>query len=66
MTGASRVAMGTELQSLFSNKAGLARRVQELSMGVQDPLWHMPLYRPYAKHLKSSLADLRNTGSAGR
>lgn len=43
LTGASRVAFGTELQSVFSNKAGLARRLQDLSWEIDDPLWSMPL-----------------------
>ncbi len=42
------------------------RRLQELSWGIADPVWQMPLYQGYRKHLKSGLADMRNTGAGGR
>ena len=42
------------------------RRLQELSWAIADPVWQMPLYQGYRKHLKSNLADMRNTGAGGR
>jgi leucyl aminopeptidase len=58
--------MGLEVPAFFSNKKGLASRLQELSWTIEDPLWQLPLYQGYRKHLKSNLADMRNTGAGGR
>src|SRR3546814_12219528 len=29
-----------------------------------DPLWRLPLWQPYQRYLKSSVADLANSGSS--
>ena len=65
LTGAARVAVGMEMSAIWSNKEGLGRRLQDVSWAVNDPCWMMPLYKGYKKHLKSNLADMRNTGSGG-
>lgn len=60
LTGAARVALGTDLPPLFSNDPGLARLLQDEGDCVQDPLWTMPLYAPYDAMLNSPIADLNN------
>ncbi|KAM3569355.1 hypothetical protein VYU27_008544, partial [Nannochloropsis oceanica] len=65
LTGAARVAVGTEMSAIWSNKEALGRRLQDISWEINDPCWMMPLYAGYRKHLKSNLADLRNTGNGG-
>lgn len=60
LTGASRVALGAEIPSLFSNDDALAKELEVHAKKQEDPVWHMPLYKPYAKMLKSSIADIRN------
>ncbi len=62
LTGAARVAMGTELTPLFSNHIEVARAIQDAGDEVEDPMWTMPLYQPYRKLIKSPIADLNNTG----
>lgn len=62
LTGASRVALGTDVPSVFSTRAELARHLQDLSTTVADPVWHLPLHEPYREQLKSSVADLKNVG----
>jgi leucyl aminopeptidase len=62
LTGAARVAMGTELTPLFSNHIDVARAIQEAGEEVEDPMWTMPLYQPYRKLIESPIADLNNTG----
>ncbi len=61
LTGAARVAMGTELTPLFSNHIEIARAIQEAGDEVEDPMWTMPLYQPYRKLIESPIADLNNT-----
>ena len=62
LTGAARIAMGTELTPLFSNHLEVARAIQDAGEEVEDPMWTMPLYQPYRKLIESPIADLNNIG----
>ena len=62
LTGAARIAMGTELTPLFSNHIEVARAIQDAGDEVEDPMWAMPLYQPYRKLIESPIADLNNSG----
>jgi len=62
LTGAARIAMGTELTPLFSNHLEVAHAIQEAGEEVEDPMWTMPLYQPYRKLIESPIADLNNSG----
>lgn len=64
LTGAARIALGTELPALFSNNLDIANKLLSCANQINDPLWLMPLHRPYEKHLKSSVADLSSTGKS--
>ncbi len=46
LTGAARVALGPELPPLYSTYPELARELVAIGPGVEDPLWHMPLWSP--------------------
>jgi leucyl aminopeptidase len=63
LTGAARVALGTDLPPVFSNDITIAHEITAAGEMVEDPLWVMPLYQPYKKLLKSPIADLNNIGS---
>ncbi|MDQ2069224.1 leucyl aminopeptidase family protein [Natronospira bacteriovora] len=63
LTGAARIALGEDLPPLYGRDAISARGIQDLSFAVEDPLWHMPLYRPYKRQIQPALADLSNTGT---
>ncbi len=62
LTGAARVALGTELPALFSNNDDVAHEVVRLSNNVNDPVWRMPLFSTYRDSLNSSIADINNAG----
>jgi leucyl aminopeptidase len=62
LTGAARIAVGTELPALFTNQDTLAHELMAVGRAVQDPLWHMPLYDLYADGLKSKIADTNSVG----
>ncbi|WP_174273847.1 leucyl aminopeptidase family protein [Sphingomonas bacterium] len=65
LTGAARVALGPELPALFSNDDALAAELIAAGDRVGDPMWRLPLWKPYAEMLKSELADINNAGSGG-
>jgi leucyl aminopeptidase len=64
LTGAARVALGPDLPALFSNRDDIAESLLETGRATQDPLWRMPLWRPYLTMLDSYLADLANSGAS--
>jgi leucyl aminopeptidase len=64
LTGAARTALGPELPALFSQDEALAADLLRAGEGVQDPLWRLPLWRPYRKLLKSSIADINNVSDS--
>jgi leucyl aminopeptidase len=60
LTGAARTALGPELPALFANDDALAAELLEHGEREADPMWRLPLWRPYAGRLKSGVADLNN------
>jgi len=61
LTGAARVAVGTEISAVFSNDDALVTGLLEAGVEHADPLWRMPLYEGYGSLLDSSVADLVNS-----
>lgn len=61
LTGACRVALGTELPGFFSNDDNLAYELFQMSKLVKDPIWQLPLHAPYQSMLKSEIADTLNS-----
>jgi leucyl aminopeptidase len=64
LTGAARVALGPELPALFANRDEVANALLEAAQATHDPLWRLPLWRPYLAMLESQLADLANAGAS--
>jgi leucyl aminopeptidase len=62
LTGAARVALGPDLPALFGNDEATAAAVLAAGRRVDDPLWQLPLWRPYRRMLDSYLADFANAG----
>ncbi|MBT6330964.1 MAG: leucyl aminopeptidase family protein, partial [Kordiimonadaceae bacterium] len=65
LTGAARVAMGTDVPPYFTDDKNLSDGLMKHSTLEHDPLWPMPLYAPYKKLLASPIADINNVGSTG-
>ncbi|KAJ8599141.1 hypothetical protein CTAYLR_008298 [Chrysophaeum taylorii] len=63
LTGAARVALGTDVPVLFCNDDALAAKTQALSSDVGDDVWRLPLWSGYEKELDSPIADCKNVGS---
>src|SRR5712671_156194 len=64
LTGAARVALGPELAALFCNHDALARGLLDVAEVEEDPMWRMPLWRPYRKMIDSKIADLNNVSES--
>jgi leucyl aminopeptidase len=65
LTGAARVALGTDLPALFCADQQMMLRLMELGTELSDPLWPLPLYGPYRSLLDSKVADLNNISEGG-
>ena len=63
LTGAARIALGPDLPALFANDDALAADWIASGERTRDPVWRMPLWRPYLRYLTSNVADLANAGS---
>lgn len=63
LTGAARIALGPDLPALYANDETLAHDWLNAGMQARDPLWRMPLWRPYLRYLTSGIADLANSSN---
>ncbi|MHC9086720.1 leucyl aminopeptidase family protein [Luteimonas sp. RIT-PG2_3] len=63
LTGAARIALGPDLPALFANDDALANAWIQAGAETRDPVWRMPLWRPYLRYLTSGIADMANAGS---
>lgn len=64
LTGAARVAVGTDIAAMFTDHDELAEKIMLHSKQEQDPVWRLPLYTPYRKLIDSSIADINNSGNS--
>jgi leucyl aminopeptidase len=60
LTGAARAALGPDLPAMYCNDDDLAAELLRHAAAEADPLWRMPLWRPYRARLDSKVADLNN------
>lgn len=65
LTGAARVALGPDLPPFYTGDEALASELAAASVAVEDPLWRMPLWRPYDARLASKIADINNVTTDG-
>lgn len=64
LTGAARVALGTEIPVFFSNNKVLVAKLQENSEASAELIWNLPLHKAYFEQLKSYCADFTNSGGS--
>ncbi|TIW67600.1 MAG: leucyl aminopeptidase family protein, partial [Mesorhizobium sp.] len=65
LTGAARVALGPDLPPFYTGDDTLASELSAAAVAVEDPLWRMPLWRPYDAKLSSKIADINNVTTDG-
>ena len=66
LTGAARVALGPDLPPFYTDDDALAADLAAAAArGRADPLWRMPLWKPYDAKLSSKVADINNVTTDG-
>lgn len=65
LTGAARVALGTEVVPFYTDDETLASGLMACAKTENDPLWRLPLWRSYDQLLDSKVADTNNIGQGG-
>ncbi|UNM05933.1 MAG: leucyl aminopeptidase family protein [Holosporaceae bacterium] len=65
LTGAARVAVGTEIAAYFSDDEGVSEKIKQHGDAENDAVWALPLWKGYEDQLPSSTADLKSCPSGG-
>ncbi len=60
LTGAARTALGPDLPALFTGDDAFAADITAGSASIGDPVWRLPLWAGYNRHLDSDIADINN------
>ena len=60
LTGAARVALGNDINAMFTDDDKLAEMLAKFSKEEKDPMWRLPLYESYWESMNSSIADFSN------
>lgn len=63
LTGAARIALGTDLPALFCNQDDLANHLIQYGVQTTDPMWRLPLFAAYREALNSPIADINNASA---
>lgn len=63
LTGAARIAVGTDIAAMFANSDKLAADVLKHAEAQSDPIWRLPLFAGYRDSLNSSIADINNNAA---
>jgi leucyl aminopeptidase len=64
LTGAARVALGPEIPPFYTGDDTLAGDLARHARAENDPMWRMPLWKPYESLLDSKTADINNVGGS--
>ena len=64
LTGAARVALGPDLAPFYTDDEPLAADIARLAKETADPVWRLPLWRPYDSMLDGKISDLNNAPSS--
>jgi leucyl aminopeptidase len=62
LTGAMRVALGPHAIGVMGTSQAVIDRLIRAGITSDEPLWQLPLWEAYRAMVRSSVADLRNTG----
>ncbi len=60
LTGAMRVALGTKVAGVLTNRKDLCSELLDASARTGEPLWAMPLVDDYRSMISSPVADVKN------
>ncbi|MDL2280954.1 leucyl aminopeptidase [Selenomonadales bacterium OttesenSCG-928-I06] len=62
LTGACKVALGTDYSGVFTNDNNWLKKVLKASNKANEKMWELPCPDSYLDQIKSTFADLKNTG----
>ena len=62
LTGACLRTLGVEIAGVMGNSGELVDQLEVAGDVADEPVWELPLHRPYRAQLDSSMADLTNMG----
>ncbi len=62
LTGACLRTLGVEIAGVMGNSSDLVNQLEAAGESADEPVWELPLHRPYRSQLDSSIADLTNMG----
>ena len=57
------MTLSSDLSGIFCNDDALFARLQAASEAAGEPLWRLPLWKPYRERINSDVADMK--GSTG-
>ncbi len=63
LTGAARVALGPDLPPFYTDDETLAAAIAAHAAQARDPLWRMPLWRPYDAMIDGTVGNVSNSGT---
>ncbi|MCK5620816.1 MAG: leucyl aminopeptidase family protein, partial [Alphaproteobacteria bacterium] len=64
LTGAARGAVGTGIAAMFTPDDNLAEDLYRQGVAEDDPVWRLPLWKPYRRMIDSKVADINNAGDS--
>ena len=60
------MALGPDVPPFFTDDDALAAELMRAAAAENDPLWRLPLWRPYEAMLDSKVADINNVATGGQ
>lgn len=64
LTGACLRTFGVDIAGVMGNNKALIGLISEAGATADEPVWELPLHRPYRAQLNSGIADMTNLGGA--
>ncbi len=62
LTGACTIALGYEAIGMLGNNDKFKQKMREAGEKTGERVWELPLWEGYFEHIKSDIADMKNTG----
>lgn len=62
LTGACVIALGHQVTGMMGTNEELMTRLTSAGEKTYERVWRLPLFDEYEKHIKSDIADVKNTG----
>ncbi|MFZ0530230.1 MAG: leucyl aminopeptidase family protein [Propionicimonas sp.] len=65
LTGSASRALGPDVAAVLGNQQAVIDRAIQAGAAAGEPLWQLPLHRPYLRMLESETADIANCAAVG-